>query len=588
MYRATVVFVTAFVAFTLTTAQAQGAQFDRQQYRAPQMGDVFARADINTDGISDLVLRSWSGTYSASDGLYVMLGSGTGAFHQTQHLASAQLITGAVIDDFNGDGKADLVFGTPAGLHFAAGHGDGTFASPVLISGTAFPADVTAADFNGDGKVDLAFGQGNQLKIALGQGNGTFAASKLLFTGPTEQSYFPNVVIGDFDGDGKADIAAAEEDGYDPAVGYFTKTVVLYGSGTGTFTEKSITVGGSARYVVADINGDGRSDLVGIYVISYKDPTGDGVHVLYGSGARTMRLVTLGSKDLGVEYSEKNPVAVADLNGDGRMDIAFAVNDVRDQYTKIAFIYQQPDGSLSLSSDMVAIAPLASDDLFSVVAGRYTDDGMPDLVTMQNSGTLDSLVNISSGRFPTCSAPGRGVHVCSPASGASATSPVKFNVAATNFAPIRKIEVWVDGTKRVEKFFSVGTNAYLNSAVSLASGSHTATVFSAGFDNRLQRTSFSFSVASSTQCSAPSSATGTVICSPANGSTASSPVSVQANGGSSVKNMEAWVDGVRKYAGTGNTFSLSLSLPAGSHKLTVFSKNGSMVLSSAVTNFTIR
>jgi hypothetical protein len=52
--------------------------------------------------------------------------------------------------------------------------------------------------------------------------------------------------------------------------------------------------------------------------------------------------------------------------------------------------------------------------------------------------------------------------------------------------------------------------------------------------------------------------------------------------------MEAWVDGVRKYAGTGNTFSLSLSLPAGSHKLTVFSKNGSMVLSSAVTNFTIR
>jgi hypothetical protein len=437
--------------------------------------------------------------------------------------------------------------------------------------------------------VDLAFGQIKQLRIALGLGNGTFAAPKTIYTGPTEQTYFPNVVIGDFDGDGKADIAAGEEDGYDDTVGYFTKTVVLYGSGTGTFTEHSITVGGSARYVVADLNGDGKSDLVGIYVISYKDPTGDGIHVLYGSASRTMRLVTLGSKDLGVEYSDKNPVAVADFNGDGRMDIAFGASDNRDQYTKVAFIYQQADGTLSLSSDMVAIASMETDDLFSVVTGRYSDDGMPDIVTMQTSGTLNSLVNMSSGSFPTCSAPGRGIHVCSPTAGANASSPVKFDVAATDFAPIRKLEVWVDGTKRVEKFFSVGTNAYLSSGLTLSNGSHTATVFSAGFDNRLQRTSFSFSVAgASAPCSAPSSTTATVICSPASGSAVSSPVSVQAKGGSSVKNMEAWVDGVRKYSGGGNTISLSLSLAAGSHKLTVFSKNGSTVLSSAVSNFTVK
>jgi hypothetical protein len=52
--------------------------------------------------------------------------------------------------------------------------------------------------------------------------------------------------------------------------------------------------------------------------------------------------------------------------------------------------------------------------------------------------------------------------------------------------------------------------------------------------------------------------------------------------------MEAWVDGVRKFAGTGNTLSLSVSLGAGAHKLTVFSKNGSTVLSSAVSNFTVK
>jgi hypothetical protein len=52
--------------------------------------------------------------------------------------------------------------------------------------------------------------------------------------------------------------------------------------------------------------------------------------------------------------------------------------------------------------------------------------------------------------------------------------------------------------------------------------------------------------------------------------------------------MEAWVDGVRKYAGTGTTVSLSLSLAGGPHKLTVFSKNGSTVLSSAISNFTVK
>jgi hypothetical protein len=65
-------------------------------------------------------------------------------------------------------------------------------------------------------------------------------------------------------------------------------------------------------------------------------------------------------------------------------------------------------------------------------------------------------------------------------------------------------------------------------------------------------------------------------------------VNVQAKGGSSVKNMEAWVDGVKRVNVAGNVISTSLTLSSGAHKLTVFSKNGSTVLSSTVTNFTVR
>jgi hypothetical protein len=572
-------------AFALSLIAQTPATFERQQYAMPEMGEIQARADINKDGVADLLVSSFQGTYSSTDGLYVMLADGNGAFTRGQQLTSHQLVNGVAIDDFNRDGRADVVFAIPSGLRFSAGHGDGTFSVSVAINSQGRGA-LASADFNRDGKADLAFGHTNTLKIALGHGDGTFGAPRLVYTGPTSYSYFPNVNIGDFDGDGRADIAAAEEDGYDKSVGYFTKTVVLYGNGSAGFAQHSITVGGSDRYIVADVNQDGKADLVGIYVISYGDRYGDGVHILYGSASRTMSARTLGSRDFAAEYSEKMPVGVADFNGDGRLDIAEPITDYRDNYNKIAFYYQRADGSFELSTDLVAIAPISTDDLRGAVAGNYDDDNKPDLVTVQITGTLNSVVNTSTGSFPTCSAPGRGLHVCSPVAGAISSSPVRFNVAATDFAPIRKVEVWVDGTKRVERFFSYATNSFLNTSLSLGAGSHTATIFSVGFDNRLQRKSFTFTVAGGSGCT-PASSTATVICSPVSGSTVGNPVTGSAKGGSSVKNMEIWVDGTRRATSSTNSISVSLTLSAGKHKLTAFGKNGSTVLSSAVSYFTV-
>jgi hypothetical protein len=60
---------------------------------------------------------------------------------------------------------------------------------------------------------------------------------------------------------------------------------------------------------------------------------------------------------------------------------------------------------------------------------------------------------------------------------------------------------------------------------------------------------------------------------------------VQARGGSSVNFMEVWVDGTKRFQTSGNSVSTAVALGAGSHKMTVFSRNGTTVLSSAVSTF---
>jgi hypothetical protein len=163
---------------------------------------------------------------------------------------------------------------------------------------------------------------------------------------------------------------------------------------------------------------------------------------------------------------------------------------------------------------------------------------------------------------------------------------VPFSVAANSFYPIRKLEIWVNGAKKSETYSTYATEAFVDTNLALANGTYTATVIAAGYDNRLIKKNVSFSVGGST-CSQPSSATATVICSPANGSSVSNPVLVHARGGSSVNFMEVWVDGTKKFQTSGNSVSTSLTLAAGSHKLTVFGRNGSTVLSKAVSTFTV-
>lgn len=258
-------------------------------------------ADLNNDSIPDIAVYG-SGFY-----LDTYFGNGKGSFTRVQGPRSQGFLSWActpnVAADFNNDGFLDLALcsavsgGSVTELY--GGAGTGAY-KPAGNRGKAGGAGV-AADMNGDGNLDYVSvfydGQSQpELEVLLGDGTGTL-------TRVTDIPYFGGQlpVVGDFNGDGKLDIAL---------IGGDTVSVFL-GNGDGTLqaqVDYRITGdSGATSAVVADVNGDGNLHIVT-----------NGVGVLLGAGDGTFTntfSMSLGSGPVG-------NLSVGDFNADGKLDLA--------------------------------------------------------------------------------------------------------------------------------------------------------------------------------------------------------------------------------------------------------------------------
>jgi lipid-binding SYLF domain-containing protein len=149
------------------------------------------------------------------------------------------------------------------------------------------------------------------------------------------------------------------------------------------------------------------------------------------------------------------------------------------------------------------------------------------------------------------------------------------------------MEVWVDGVKDYSNF---GTTT-LSTSLSLASGSHRFSFYAVNTAGTKWNTVVNATVSSGGgTCSAPSTP-GVNVCKPVNGSTVSSPVSVQAVSTvtGTIARMEVWVDGVKKFSTFGSTtLSTSLSLAAGSHRFSFYAVNTAGTKWNTVVNATVQ
>jgi hypothetical protein len=384
--------LTATIALFSRHAAAQGYLFN--QYGAPPTNALtdntlaFAQGDFNQDGRLDFAVAEYlSGGYPGV-GIYLAQSDGTYQLNQVINLdaevTSDNLYTIAVAD-INGDGLPDIVCvgGTSGNVYALLGEGNGLFQSAV-VTATGIPGVnyIAVGDFNGDGLADVAldttYGGYAGIYVLLSNGDGTFGAANA--TGIGGQG----VITGDWNGDGKLDLATTNPDAQ--------SVYVQLGNGDGTFQSPITTAFSSDVYpsslAGADMNGDGKLDLVvGLAYNSLAVLLGD------GNGSFQTPIITGG---LGFAWSGVVGIATGDFNGDGKLDVA------ADTYYGAWVLLGQGNGTFKSSPQGYGTTTITN-GVGGVLAGDYNLDGKLDLAQLVDAGTLfppfSILTNNGNGTF---------------------------------------------------------------------------------------------------------------------------------------------------------------------------------------------
>jgi hypothetical protein len=229
-----------------------------------------------------------------------------------------------VTADFNGDGRLDLATANhdSNSVSILLGNGDGTFQTPRIFTTSGSPVWIEAGDFNGDGKLDLVTGNElvsgyHEIGTLLGNGDGSFQWIGSTLIG--YQAGLRDAAVGDFNADGKLDVAMSIV--YVPFDASVGAVVVWLGDGNGFFASNSyLGVYGDdyLSIVAADFNRDGYTDLA--WADPYAAPAG-AVEVSLSLGTDYYGQAYFDSEQFYALDGGTWALAVADLNGDGKPDL---------------------------------------------------------------------------------------------------------------------------------------------------------------------------------------------------------------------------------------------------------------------------
>jgi hypothetical protein len=349
-------------------------------------------ADVNGDGIPDLV-------FATPTGISERLGNGDGTFQDPVNVTLPANTPGTVlgVGDFNHDGRLDAVIrdrpfaGESHALSVLLNNGAGSFVTAPAYAAGAFPSAVAAGDFTGSGLPDLVtVGFDGQAHVLLNNGDGTFRSGGAL----SAPGVGTSAVVGDFDGEGKLDIAVLSRD-----VNGHSQVNVFLGNGDGTFqADRTFDLGGGTasgfgKIVAGDFDGDGRLDLAVLF--QNNNTRQSVVEVLLGNGDGTFRATEPHLVDTG-GVGEASGLVAADFNRDGTLDLAVASEgDANGAGALVNVFLGNGDGTFQ---DPVRI-PVPGGP-FQVVAGDSNGDGIPDLVTVNAlTNTVSVLRGNGDGSF---------------------------------------------------------------------------------------------------------------------------------------------------------------------------------------------
>ena len=362
--------------------------------------------------------------WRTGNGLVVILGNGDGTFSLSPSTQQAFGGASPATADFNNDGNTDLAYieGEPS---MALGNGQGGFTEfpQIYNNPPPFPASLAVADFNGDGRMDMVLADpAGTADVQLGNGDGTFQQYHSFPAGANPVL----VATGDFNGDGKPDIAVANDIPSSSGPPWSTGALnVLNGNGDGTFgTPKQVSIlPQPVSMAVADLNGDGHLDVAVVHAGANL------VSILLGKGDGTFAPAV--TYALGAAPAQ---LLIADMNGDGHPDLVVMFTSAAPAF---AVLYGAGDGTFA--------APVNYSDIFppaAMAVGDVNGDGRMDVILAEGD-----TVNVFPGATGSLS-----ILQGSPQSTAAGTDfPIAFAVSApagtkvTFTAPNATPANWVAG-----------------------------------------------------------------------------------------------------------------------------------------------
>lgn len=556
-------------------SQAQ-ATFQKHTYQTGLKPTSIVSEDFNQDGRKDFAIAAYD-----EGQVLIHYGNSDATFGAGMPVNVCGFPVKLVSGDFNHDGLPDLAtindprseptsdcpIANQPSITVIYGSAGGPTTASFSVAINAPAIDLAAGDIDGNGFTDLAaLMRDKSLKIVRFFSSGVHTESSFAIA-----AGFPNssaLALGDFNGDGKADLAIATCcSTADVSTG---ATYIMPSNGDGTFASAVATLAGDAHELLrADFNDDGKADLIAAILSCGSGGCNYSVRAFRNNGGNsfaTLPVWDFMGNDL---YSFPRALAVGDFTADGRDDVAFLTTDqlFETGADYLFVVSQDSSGAFGFPAKILLGYDIGAKSLaWTKIAGTSS---LADLVAgEQVTNQFKALINTTDKTGgQNCNAPETvSINICKPTAGSSVPSSlVRLQATASVINRVYRFEVWEGATK----LFTARDTNQIDTNISLPAGSHTLTFAARNIDGTSKaNNSVSFTGGSGTACSAPTT-NGIVVCSPVDGSTGSNPVSLKAFAKVSptVYRFELWIDGVKQVtirdSGTMNSI---INLPAGRHR----------------------